>query len=80
MTGMFCKRFGVGKASKHYGVGHGAVPCRPLFVFFVYSTIVPRLLATSPREQVLRVVTGTQELLRRQIMAVTSYYIILYHT
>ena len=61
----------------HYGVGHGSVPCRTFFAFFVYSTIVPRLLATSPREQVLRVVTGTQELLRRQIMAVTSYYIIL---
>ena len=31
MNGMFCKRCGVGKISKHYGVGHGSVPCRPLF-------------------------------------------------
>ena len=29
---MFCKRCGVGKISKHYGVGHGSVPCWPLFV------------------------------------------------
>ena len=32
MNGMFCKRCGVGKISKHYGVGHGSVPCRPLFL------------------------------------------------
>ena len=31
MNGMFCKRCGVGLISKHYGVGHGSVPCRPLF-------------------------------------------------
>ena len=31
MNVMFCKRCGVGKISKHYRVGHGSVPCRPLF-------------------------------------------------
>ena len=32
MNGMLCKRCGVGKKSKHHGVGHGSVPCRPMFV------------------------------------------------
>ena len=32
MNGMFCKRCGVGKIYKHYGVGPGSVPCRPLFI------------------------------------------------
>ena len=31
MNGMFSKRCGVGKISKRYRVGHGSVPCRPLF-------------------------------------------------
>ena len=31
MNDMFCKRCGVGKISKYHGVGHGSVPCRPLF-------------------------------------------------
>ena len=30
-NGMFCKRCGVAKMSKQLGVGHGSVPCRPLF-------------------------------------------------
>ena len=32
---MFCKRCGVAKISEHYGVGHGSVPCRPLFLSFL---------------------------------------------
>ena len=32
MNCMFCKRCGVCKVSKHYGVGHGSVPFRPLFL------------------------------------------------
>ena len=36
MNVMFCKRCGVGKISKHYEVGHGSVPCRPLFLFKSY--------------------------------------------
>ena len=31
MNGMFCKCCGVGKRSKHIGVGNWSVPCRPLF-------------------------------------------------
>ena len=31
MNGMFCKRCGIGEISKHYEVGHGSVPYRPLF-------------------------------------------------
>ena len=34
INGMFCKCCGVGKISKHYGVGHGSVPFRPLFYLF----------------------------------------------
>ena len=41
---MFCKHGGVGKISKHYGVGHGSVPCRPLFFFFSSSTYCPSTL------------------------------------
>ena len=32
MNNMLCKRCGVGKISKHYGVGHGSVKCWPLFL------------------------------------------------
>ena len=34
---MFCKRYGVRKISKHYGVGHGSALCRLLFLlcFFI---------------------------------------------
>ena len=32
MSGMFCKRCGVEKISKHYRVGHWSAPCRPLFL------------------------------------------------
>ena len=31
---IFCKLGGVGKTSKHYGVGHGSVPCWSLFLIY----------------------------------------------
>ena len=31
MSAMVCTHFGVVKISRHYGAGHGSVPCRPLF-------------------------------------------------
>ena len=37
MKGMVCKRCGVGKISKDYGVGHGSVPCRPSFLDYMCS-------------------------------------------
>ena len=38
MNGMFWKRCGVGKIYKHYGVGHGTVPYRPLFLLFSHTS------------------------------------------
>ena len=29
-----CKHCGVGKISRHYGVGHGSMPGRPLFMCY----------------------------------------------
>ena len=42
MNAMFCKRYGLGKISKHYGVDHGSVPCRPLFykTYALYCTVL----------------------------------------
>ena len=47
MNGMSCKRCGVGKISKHYGVGHGSVPCRPLFLLNTYLFSATRLAAST---------------------------------
>ena len=38
MNGMFCKRCGVGKIYRHYGVGHGSLPCWPLFFYISHMT------------------------------------------
>ena len=40
MNGMFWKPCGVGEISKHYGMGHGSVPCRPLFSLFSHLFVV----------------------------------------
>ena len=39
MKAIFCKRCGVGKISKQNGVGHGSVPCRPLFITVYFNVL-----------------------------------------
>ena len=48
MSGMFCKRCGVEKISKHYRVVHWSVPCRPLFLtVLLYIFYVKKFFITS---------------------------------
>ena len=39
-----CKHYGVGKIPRHYRVGHGSVPCRPLFFYVLNCRLGPCLL------------------------------------
>ena len=81
---MFCKSCGVGKISKHYGMGHGSMPCQPLF-FFAQANYAPTSSAfhlwwqpcRAPCKEnywTLNFFTGTEKLVTFLLIAV--YFII----
>ena len=69
---MFSKRCGIGKISKHYAVGHGSVPCRPLFVivifFYIYIfTMAQTLVAVGDVRHVLQTLWSRKDIKTLQV-------------